>query len=52
MGPKKLTDEEKEKQFEVYKASSEWTSMMKFVEKRKNIAKPLEMDQVDITEDY
>lgn len=52
MGPKKLTDEEKEKQFDVYKASPEWTSMMKFVKKRQNIAKPLEMDQVDITEDY
>lgn len=52
MGPKKLTDEEKEKEFDRFKNSGEWISIMKFVDKRKKIPKPLEMDQVDIIDNY
>ena len=44
MGPKKLTDEEKEKQYENFRNSGEWTSIMKFVEKRKKIPRPFDMD--------
>ena len=51
MPPKKLTDEEKEEQFEKWKSSDEYEGINKYVGERGKV-KPIDLAVMDVSDDY